>query len=118
MDFTRTSTARVATDRPARYGKQLVGHMGHKITASWDAEAGRGAMTFDREGPATGEVTLTCEPGVLTFELRTDDAHLDGLEGVIGRHLVRFGAKDELVVAWTRDDGQPGTVQDGSGEPA
>ncbi len=41
--------------------------------------------------------------------LVADDAeNLDRLEGVLGRHLVKFGAKDELVCAWTRSDGTPG----------
>ena len=34
MEFSRTSTARVATDRPARYGKQLASHMSRKITTT------------------------------------------------------------------------------------
>jgi hypothetical protein len=33
------------------------------------------------------------------------------LEEVIGRHLVRFGTRDELVVAWQRSDGTAGTTQ-------
>ena len=35
---------------------------------------------------------------------------VDVLEGVVGRHLVRFGTRDELVVAWHRDNGEPGTA--------
>ena len=45
--FSRRSIARVTTDRPARYGKQLTGHMGRKITAVWDDDA-TGSLTFDR----------------------------------------------------------------------
>ena len=33
------SVATVPTERAARYGKQLVSHMGHKITGSWNEEA-------------------------------------------------------------------------------
>ncbi|MFE4967459.1 hypothetical protein [Streptomyces sp. NPDC056660] len=49
------SAARVTTDRPARYAKQLAAHL--------------------------------------------------------GRHLVRFGTRDELLVEWHRDNGEPGTTQ-------
>jgi hypothetical protein len=30
---------------------------------------------------------------------------------VVGRHLVRFGTRDELVVRWVRADGSPGSEQ-------
>ena len=52
--FSHLSTARVSTDRPSRYGKQLAAHMGRKITSSWDETAQTGSLTFDREGAATG----------------------------------------------------------------
>ncbi len=32
-------------------------------------------------------------------------------EDVVGRHLVRFGERDELSVAWTRSDGTTGSTQ-------
>ena len=53
-DFSRRSTARVTTDRPARYGKQLAGHMGRKITTAWDEDAETGSLAFDREGYRLG----------------------------------------------------------------
>ena len=54
MDFSRTSTARVPTDRPARYGKQLTSHMSRKITTAWDEETGSGSLLFNRDGQTTG----------------------------------------------------------------
>ena len=116
MEFSRTSTARVATDRPARYGKQLAGHMGRKITTTWDDASGSGSLTFNRDGQTTGAAELTSEPGLLILTLHSNDDHLERLEDVIGRHLVRFGSKDELVVSWVRDDGQPGSTQRPSDE--
>ena len=32
------------------------------------------------------------------------------MEDVVGRHLVRFGTRDELVVEWVREGGAFGTV--------
>jgi hypothetical protein len=32
-------------------------------------------------------------------------------EDVVGRHLVRFGERDELQVQWVRSDGAAGTTQ-------
>mgnify|MGYP001644172400 FL=1 len=109
--FSRLSTARVSTDRPSRYGKQLASHMGRKITSSWDETAQTGSLTFDREGAATGVVRLSCHDGVLQLDLAAEDEHLERLEQVTGIHLARFGAKEGLVVSWIRQDGSPGTTQ-------
>ena len=109
--FSRRSIARVTTDRPARYGKQLAGHMGRKITTMWDEDAETGSLTFDREGVATGVVELSCHDDVLQLDLAADDVHLERLEQVTGIHLARFGAKEGLVVSWIRQDGTPGTTQ-------
>ena len=110
-DFSRRSTARIATDRPARYGKQLTGHMGRKITTMWDEDAETGSLTFDREGTMTGVVALSCHDGALQLDLTADDEHLERLEHVVGIHLARFGAKDGLVVSWNHQDGTSGTTQ-------
>ena len=109
--FPCLSTARVSTDRPSRYGKQLAAHMGRKITATWDETVQTGSLTFDREGAATGVVELSCHDGVLQLDLAADDEHLERLEQVTGIHLARFGAKEGLVVSWIRQDGTPGTTQ-------
>ena len=109
--FSRRSTARVSTDRPSRYGKQLAAHMGRKITATWDETAQTGSLIFDREGAATGVVGLSCRDGVLQLDLAADDEHRERLEQVTGIHLARFGAKEGLVVSWIRQDGTPGTTQ-------
>ena len=109
--FSCLSTARVSTDRPSRYGKQLAAHMGRKITATWDETVQTGSLTFDREGATTGVVGLSCHDGVLQLDLAADDEHLERLEQVTGIHLARFGAKEGLVVSWNRQDGTSGTTQ-------
>ena len=85
--FSRRSTARVSTDRPSRYGKQLAAHMGRKITTTWDEASQAGSLTFDREGTATGVVELSCHDDILQLDLAADDAHLERLEQVTGIHL-------------------------------
>ena len=109
--FSRRSTARVSTDRPSRYGKQLAAHMGRKITGTWDEASQTGSLTFNRDGAATGVVELSCHDDILQLDLAADDAHLERLEQVTGIHLARFGAKEGLVVSWLRQDGTPGTTQ-------
>ena len=105
------SVATIPTERAARYGKQLVSHMGHKITGFWDEEAGSGHLLFDREGPVLGRFDVVASPSALTIELRTEPERADRLEFIVGIHLARFGARDSLAVVWERTDGSEGSTQ-------
>ena len=91
-----TSRADVATDAPARYAKQLVAHLGRKISFATD-----GAVSTATIGDATGQIVVG--DGVLTLTAAGDDpAAVAVVEDVLGRHLERFGARNELAVHWTR----------------
>ncbi len=100
------SEALVATDRPARYGKQLVAHLGRRIGGEWSESDERGTITL-----GTGRAELSCSAGGLHLAVEGEPDSLAVLEDVVGRHLVRFGARDELHVRWSRADGTPGTEQ-------
>ena len=104
------SVATIPTERAARYGKQLVSHMAHKITGSWD-EGGSGYLLFDREGPILGRFDVIASPSDLRIELRTEPERADRLEFIVGIHLARFGARDSLAISWERTDGSEGTTQ-------
>ena len=105
------SVATVPTERAARYGKQLVSHMAHKITGSWDEEAGSGYLLFDREGPVLGRFDVVASASALRLELRTEPERADRLEFIVGIHLARFGARDSLAISWERTDSSEGTTQ-------
>jgi hypothetical protein len=92
----RTSTARVATDAAPRYAKQLVSHLGRKVPVS-DTDTGE-RLTFDF---GTGEVRAEAAALVLTATAADDEA-LARVEDVLGRHLERFGQRNELTVTWVR----------------
>ncbi len=109
--FPLIATASVSTERAARYGKQLVSHMGHKITGSWDEEAASGYLLFDREGPVLGRFDVIASASDLRLELRTEPERADRLEFIVGIHLARFGARDSLAISWERTDGSEGTTQ-------
>ena len=109
--FPLIATASVSTKRAARYGKQLVSHMGHKITGSWDEEAGSGYLLFDREGPVLGRFDVIASASDLRLELRTEPERADRLEFIVGIHLARFGARDSLAISWERTDGSEGSTQ-------
>lgn len=107
------SEAVVATTRPARYGKQLTSHLGRRARAEWDEQAERGTIAF---GDAGDHAELTCRPGELGMALSAAPETVERLEDVLGRHLVRFGTRDELVVQWRRADGTAGSRQENPGE--
>jgi uncharacterized protein len=93
--MTATSQARVDTDRPERYRKQLASHFGNKIEV---AESPAGTVLTWGFG---GTTTLTVEAGALVMLAAADDTQtLDRVKDVTGRHLERFGEKDGLVVTW------------------
>lgn len=102
----------VATDRAPRYGKQLIGHLGRHLETSWDEDTATGVVRFEH-----GLCDLTSSAEGLLLALEIDPGtpavseQVARMEDVIGRHLVRFGARDELVASWVRSDGTPGSTQ-------
>jgi uncharacterized protein len=112
-NMTISSRASVSTDRAARYGRQLSAHLGHKRRTTWQDEAQAGDITFDR-----GRATLSATSSRLDLVIELDPsiaaadaiAEIAYMEDVVGRHLARFGARNELVVQWVRSDGSPGQV--------
>jgi hypothetical protein len=100
------STAAVPTDRPSRYGKQLVAHLSRRSGGDWSDETGTGWIALE-----AGRAELNSADGVLMLRVDSDADNLERLEEVVGRHLVRFGARDELVVTWIREDGARRTEQ-------
>lgn len=107
--MTNSSTARVASDRPARYGKQLASHFSSKLETHWDAEDSRGRLIFS--GELSGEVEMIAGDGVLLLQIETEQGNIEQLEKVVGSHLVRFGSRDQLEVTWKRPGGVEGTRQ-------
>lgn len=91
-----TSHAHVATTSPERYAKQLASHLGRRLEIVSGDDGTR--VIFDG-----GECRVSSRPGSLTLAVTaTDDPTLTRIEDVVGRHLVKFGARAELVVRWVR----------------
>ena len=90
-----TSTARVTTDRPDRYRKQLAGHFGHKIEVR--EEPDRTVLVW---GPGSTTTLTTAEQALVMVAQADDTEGLARVQDVTARHLVRFGGKDGLVVDW------------------
>lgn len=89
-----TSHGTAATDRPARYLKQLVQHFGHKIETSLTETHGVIKFPF-------GTAELFAEPGTLVAHATaTDEESLERLRNVVASHAERFGVKDNLTFEW------------------
>lgn len=90
-----SSIAHVTTDQAARYAKQLASHLGRKIPAE-SLPDGATRLTFP-----FGHGVLTPQPEQLVLRATADDTHaLDQVQDVLGRHLERFGQRNELTVTW------------------
>ena len=105
------SEALAVTARPARYGKQLVAHLGRRRGGEWSDSEGRAIVTI-----GSGRAELSCETGVLRLSVEGEQAEVPRPEDVVGPHLVRFGTRDGLHVHWVRANGEPGTEQHGTAE--
>ena len=92
--MTLAARADVVTDAPARYAKQLVSHLGRRV--SWTIDGA--TSTADLAG---GTGTVIAGDGVLTLLAEAPDADaLARVQHVLGSHLERFGARNELAVTW------------------
>jgi hypothetical protein len=92
-----SARADVVTDAPARYAKQLVSHLGHRVEFETV-----GDTSTARFGDGTGHVVVG--DGVLTLLAEAPDAEsLARVQDVLGRHLERFGQRNELAVSWTSE---------------
>ena len=94
MTASLAARADVATDAPARYAKQLVSHLGRRV--EWTTE---GPMSTASIAGGTGIVEVG--DGVLDPPRSgADTESLERVQDVLGRHLERFGQRNELVVSW------------------
>jgi hypothetical protein len=90
-----TSVAYVATDAAGRYAKQLASHLGRRGGVE-ELAGGVYRLTL-----GSGEGTLVPEPDRLVMRAKADDAEsLASVQDVMGRHLERFGRRNELTVVW------------------
>lgn len=90
-----TTQAVVPTERPDRYGKQLVSHLGRRNGGEWSPESRSGWIDL-----GSGRATVTAREGELELTVTAPSDELPRLQDVVGSHLVRFGERDELTVAW------------------
>ena len=92
-----TARADVPTEAPDRYAKQLLSHLGRRV--SWTTD---GNVSTAELAGGTGRVVVG--DGVLTLIAEAPDGEaLSRVQHVLGSHLERFGQRNELTVTWTGD---------------
>jgi uncharacterized protein len=93
-----TATAAVPTVNGARYLQQLCKHWAHNLSVEFDARQGR--VVFPRDArranhPGDGVATMTAGEAALMVRIDATSAEqLDGLKGVLERHLDRFAFRE------------------------
>ncbi len=91
-----TARADVPTAAPARYAKQLLSHLGRRVTWATDGDTSTAEL-------AGGTGTVIVGDGVITLLAQAPDAEaLARVQHVLGSHLERFGQRNELQVSWNR----------------
>lgn len=92
--MTLTARAAVSTAAASRYLTQLCKHFAHKVPVEYDAHSGRADFPW-------GCCLLAAEPDLLRLTLSAEDpSSLDRVKAVVEDHLVRFGWRESLIVAW------------------
>ncbi len=94
--MTLLSTATVSIERPERWAKQLVSHLGHKAQVHETADGSVLTLTV-----GVGVVSVADGQIVMTAEAPDEDA-LAKVENVLGGHLERFAHEHNIKVIWTR----------------
>lgn len=91
-----TTIARLDTERPERFIKQLVSHLGNRLETS-STSPGFGTVHVPDGG--TCELTADATGITLSAEAATDD-DLARIQDVVGRHLLRFTDIPALTTGW------------------
>ena len=92
--MTLTARAAVPTAAASRYLTQLCKHFGHKVPVAYDDTAGRAEFPW-------GICHLTAEADRLHLNLSADDDQsLARVKAVVEDHLIRFGWRESLSIAW------------------
>ena len=96
--MTSTSAALVPTTQGGRYVQQLCKHWAHNLQVELTEE--RGVVTFPRDSRGAdwpGDAVLTMLVRPEGIDCRIDASapeQLDGLKGVVARHLDRFAFRE------------------------
>jgi len=105
--MTSASIAHVPTANGSRYLQQLCKHWSHNLKVEFSPEAGTVVFPRNARGadwPDDGKLTLTAHEADLECRIdASSPAHLEGLKGVVARHLDRFAFREAPLAFDWRD---------------
>lgn len=93
--YAESSTAEVSIENPARWRKQLVSHLGHKI----ETQSLSTSSVFNFHGGFG--VAQDTETGLILGAEAAAPETITVIKDVLGRHLERFAHKLGTTVSWT-----------------
>ena len=99
-----TSTARVATTRPARYAKQLARSRSTWAEADFDDVSGRGQLVFAaaEAGAPAAVCDILCGDGVLVLAMEAPAGRIDAAENAVSAALRAQGDEEPPQITWVR----------------
>ena len=102
---TVSAQALVPTENASRYLQQLCKHWSHKLQVEFTPENGTIVFPKDARGADwPGDAVVTFNVAEAGLEVRIDassEEQLDGLKGVVARHLDRFAFREApLAFDW------------------
>jgi hypothetical protein len=95
MEF--RADAQVQIERPERWAKQLVSHLGNKAKVEETPNGSK--LYFGETGTSVGVVTTDAQH-VLLSAFGANQDELDRAKNVLAKHLERFAEKLEIKVHW------------------
>ena len=103
--MTLSATARVPTASAGKYLQQLCKHWQHNLKVEFTPEHGTVVFPKDARGadwPADALVTFDAGEGALDVRIDASvEGQLEGLKGVVARHLDRFAFREApLTFDW------------------
>ena len=95
-----TSVAEIPTERGERYIRQMASHLSHKATV---VDGGTShTLHFPQERGVAAMGRMASDPQRVRLEVTAaDEDSLAKAQHVLGVHLERFGAREELAVQWS-----------------
>jgi hypothetical protein len=91
------SSAKLTIDRPERYAKQLAAHISHKAEGSTETD---GLTTIKFGFGGTGTIGVNSDSVLLTAQADTKE-NLEKIEGILGRHLLKFAKLEDQQLDWS-----------------
>ena len=89
-----TSKTAIPTEHASKYLQQLCKHFAHKLSVTFDENAG--LISF-----SIGECRLAADASALHIDLSApNEQDMPQLKDVVISHLVRFAFREELPVVW------------------